>query len=118
MILPQMEQSSLYNAINFAVTVVDYNNNTTNLVRAATFICPADASSPTFLVLDQNGKAAVVPQWMPLSNYLGVFGTGASHEVPEASDGIFGRNSNVSLRDIRDGTGQTLAIYERCSELN
>jgi len=117
LILPQMEQSALYNQINFSVTVVDWENDTTNLTRVASFICPADSPGPTFTVRDQNGQYADVPQMMPTSNYVGVYGTGSIPEVPTGSDGLFGRNSNVGLRDVRDGTSQTLAVGERRSDV-
>ena len=117
MILSQMEQATLYNQINFAVTDVDWENDTINLTRVASYICPADAAPITFLVVDSAGQTAAVPQYMPVSNYVGVFGTGVIPEVPLTNDGIFGRNSNVCMRDIQDGLSQTMAVGERSSNL-
>ena len=117
LILPQLEQSSLYTQINFGQTVVDYDNDTVNHIRVNAFVCPSDAADPTFTVVDPNGKVATVPQVMPLSNYVGVFGTGSIPEVPLTSDGVFGRNTKVGVVDIRDGTGQTLAVGERSGRL-
>ena len=113
LILPQLEQSSLYNGFNFSFTAVDWQNDTVSLISLNTFICPADAPPPTFQVVDAYG---VSPPWtllMPTSNYLGVMGTGPVPMIPTATDGMFGANSTVNLRDITDGSSQTLCVGER-----
>jgi prepilin-type processing-associated H-X9-DG protein len=47
------------------------------------------------------------------SNYVAVFGTS---DPGIDGDGIFYRDSNTGLRDITDGTAQTLAVGERSQD--
>ena len=52
------------------------------------------------------------------SNYVGSFGWQAEvDEAPDFGDGVFFRNSRVGLKDLTDGTSQTLLVGERMSRL-
>lgn len=118
LLLPQVEQASLYNQFNFSFTAVDWQNDTASLIPLSTYICPADSLPRSFQVLDAYG---VSPPWtllLPSANYVGVLGTGTVAELPTAFDGVFGGNSSVGPRDISDGMSQTLAVGERSCKLS
>lgn len=116
LILPELEQRGLYNAINFNITALDTDNNTVNAYRVSTYLCPADMPPLSVPVKDQTD--AFVIDVVGTSNYLGVYGTGAIPDIPGDSDGIFSRNSRISTRDVSDGLSQTLAVGERGSNLS
>ncbi len=118
MILPYAEQSPLFNQINFSLTDVDWPNDTINLIRVSTYICPADNPAPTFQVFDAWGNSPPVPMYMASSNYLGVYGTGTVDLSSTTCDGIFGMNTTTSFSKISDGLSQTMAVGERSSQLS
>jgi prepilin-type N-terminal cleavage/methylation domain-containing protein/prepilin-type processing-associated H-X9-DG protein len=113
MMLPQVEQSVIYNQFNFSFTAVDWQNDTASLIPLSTFLCPADAAPRSFPVTDAWGVTPPTPLVLPTSNYLGVLGTGVTPLIPTTFDGMFGSNSQINVRDVADGTSQTLAVGER-----
>src|SRR4051812_36639289 len=46
MTLPQLEQSPLYNALNFSLAYSDSSNSTVLMADVNTFICPSDFANP------------------------------------------------------------------------
>jgi prepilin-type N-terminal cleavage/methylation domain-containing protein/prepilin-type processing-associated H-X9-DG protein len=73
-ILPQMEQSPIYNRINFALTCCDFANQTAYLTLISSFFCPTDDSAKLYsdrVYIDANS-----PRWGTLitaapTNYVG-----------------------------------------------
>ena len=63
------------------------------------FLCPSDVSLP---VSDLFGP----------TNYAGCTGTGIDGGTPFATDGLFGINSRIRARDVRDGLSKTVAFSE------
>ena len=113
MILPALEQSSLYDQIGqqtggFAYHWMDGNFDGTASVSDAipaanqvvkTYTCPSDPMGGRNT--DKNSFG--------LSNYLANSGTYAARDRL----GIFWANSNIRFRDIKDGTSNTLLVVER-----
>lgn len=114
--LPQIEQGPLFNAINFSVPVDYPDNDTANLARVSTFLCPADSAPPQVPVRDETNSRTM--DLVATGNYVGVYGTGEIGDEPDHGNGLFFQNSRVALRDIRDGTSQTIAVGERSSNLS
>lgn len=116
LVLPFMEQAPL--ADQMRVTNGNLNNTINVMGRldlAQTVLnayrCPSDTAEDTN---DRNGD---FPAPLGTSNYVGSGGWGVnlSASNPLASDahGIYGANRSYRMRDVRDGTSNTLAIGER-----
>ena len=116
--LPFLGETPIYNSINFSwgcedsTTVICYKiNSTAQNVKINTFVCPSD---PNAGVPDHNGAPNT-------NNYYGSVGTttnllnagnnnAATMAVP--STGIFTWQMCYGIRDIVDGTANTIAFAE------
>ncbi|QDT24620.1 DUF1559 domain-containing protein [Gimesia chilikensis] len=123
MILPYIDQANLYNQFNFSLAMDVAPNRALLSQRLTVFQCPSDPKPDTFMAEDRN--AAQVQ--MATANYAAVFGSvelddcyTVSPGTPPlsaqgqcVSNGIFYHNSKVRMRDITDGTSNTLMVGER-----
>ncbi|MBI1325437.1 DUF1559 domain-containing protein [bacterium] len=131
LILPQMEQNQIYNAINFNLSSggtfngvgSGASNRTALITRINSMVCPSDMiQTPYDIGVSQNGYSQ--------SSYAGVAGTrdvwrwwygctpGQSHSPWIESDGAFGYNSKTAISDFRDGTSNTIIVGETSRFLN
>ena len=117
MALPQFEQSSLFNAINFNLGVETAANSTGRLATVNNFLCPSDTSPLPFwaaqLDLSTGAFVANICQVAP-SNYVGV--CGMSEPGPDG-EGVFFRNSSIAPSNVLDGLSTTVFVGERAHEL-
>ena len=106
LILPQLEQSEVYNAINFQMEattqIIGSGNTTAASFRPACFLCPGDPAG----------------QSTPLgsTNYRANVGTGLYYHArirmnDTDDDGTFGHDSRLSA--MLDGLSNTLAFSEK-----
>lgn len=127
MLLPDMEQMTLFQQLRFDESLTSTASRQWHLHTVKTFVCPSDAFPLSGTVIVQ------VPDWWPpfpatsayfhppppilfpmaKSNYPAVYGSTAADDDPDTGNGLFFRNSSVRLRDVVDGTSQTLMIGER-----
>jgi prepilin-type N-terminal cleavage/methylation domain-containing protein/prepilin-type processing-associated H-X9-DG protein len=125
MILPQIEQSSLYNQFNPQVAIEDPLNDVFRLNTLAVFRCPSDPQPERFVIEEEGSPGTVICE-LPIANYVGAFGTVELDgcENPPGTppvlgngqcvgDGTFYHNSRVLIRDFVDGTSNTFFVGER-----
>jgi len=137
LILPHLEQSTIYDQINFDRSITDPANAAARMTSLPDFLCPSDVGNATFTVdalgdstpdystplKDSTGKPVQVAH----GNYVGVFGNPEITSDPGflstdpartmAHQGMFYRNSAVKIKDVVDGTSHTLFVGERNSKL-
>jgi prepilin-type N-terminal cleavage/methylation domain-containing protein/prepilin-type processing-associated H-X9-DG protein len=119
-ILPYIDQGPLYNQINFNLSCLDASNATARQTVLAAFRCPTDPSSNTWQ-LPQEGNPAVIVATLPTANYVGSFGNEGFEDICEnppfpaaqcVSNGMFFHNSSTRMRDVVDGTSNTVFLGE------
>jgi prepilin-type N-terminal cleavage/methylation domain-containing protein/prepilin-type processing-associated H-X9-DG protein len=108
-LLPSLEQSNLYNAINFSVqTNTDPANSTVQMALVSTFICPSDFGNTAL--------ASIGGQ----TNYMADMGSGIVWQAADgpntglpAPNGVFYGNSATRFADVTDGLSNTGFYSER-----
>lgn len=114
-LLPFIEQNALHDKINFSYEWVNSSsignpNAGLSTTPLSGFNCPSDVMGP--INDKQNGNGT--------SNYIASYGNkglNTSNYVTGSDRGIFTRNSNVGLRDVIDGTTNTILYGERTGKL-
>jgi prepilin-type N-terminal cleavage/methylation domain-containing protein/prepilin-type processing-associated H-X9-DG protein len=131
--LPYMEQTPIYNAINFAFigawgTPAQYINGTSYTTIIQSFLCPSDSNA------GRGGRPAVYTNDPPnINSYRGsigtttnVWGQNAGHAACEPdpfnmyppnncksySTGLFVYYQTYGVQDVLDGTSNTIAFAE------
>jgi len=110
LILPMLEQSSLYDHFDFTESTADEHNREHGAEVLSVFRCPSDPSPKQFTVDDTNEQFEIAS-----ANYVGIYGFGSVTESPGNPNpgGILYRNSKVRIADITDGLSNTMLVGER-----
>lgn len=117
MLLPQIEQTPLFNSINFNIVIEEPANLTSRLPNVNAFLCPSDPTANVYWAVNRDAATGALRQnicQVAPSNYVGMYGNG---EPGPSGDGLFFRNGRVGLRDVTDGTAHTIAVGERSHRL-
>ena len=116
--LPFLEQNAVYNAINFNWTGFGFNsspgdaiNSTAAYSKINAFNCPSNPNKPS-----GNGWLAKLAT-PAATDYAACYGTtthdlGHLNNMPQRTTGVFGTWLSYDLRDVTDGTSQTIAFGE------
>jgi prepilin-type N-terminal cleavage/methylation domain-containing protein/prepilin-type processing-associated H-X9-DG protein len=117
-LLPFLEQTSVYNAANFSIDVINgapgmWSNTTAIFTRISGFLCPSDTPPSWPAITAYTGTA-------PGVNYFASVGSGLEFSNAQTGgppNGIFsyiatGYGAPVTLAGITDGTSNTIAFGE------
>jgi prepilin-type N-terminal cleavage/methylation domain-containing protein/prepilin-type processing-associated H-X9-DG protein len=112
LILPQMEQKPLFDAVNLSLAIEDPSNQTSRLMRIRVYLCPSDDQAPLWMAMkrDASGQPIQTICEVASANYVGMYGTS---DPGIDGDGIFFRDSAIGISAVIDGTAQTIAAGER-----
>jgi prepilin-type N-terminal cleavage/methylation domain-containing protein/prepilin-type processing-associated H-X9-DG protein len=107
MLLPQMEQTNVYNSINFAFNYSDPNNYTVMYTVVNGFVCPSDLNDP-------------LPPLGAQTNYMADMGSGIVWQAPVGPNqgmpipnGVFHGDTSTRFAAISDGLSNTGFFSER-----
>jgi prepilin-type N-terminal cleavage/methylation domain-containing protein/prepilin-type processing-associated H-X9-DG protein len=134
-ILPYIEASTTFDAINALLSIVSPENTTIHTARMGIFACPSDSAGGRVSELPANAFGGVFPdppqgRWqMATTSYACNFGTldviglpsfFPNCKVPalgvEQLDGLFNDSHPIRLSMISDGQAQTAMAFEHAAE--
>jgi prepilin-type N-terminal cleavage/methylation domain-containing protein/prepilin-type processing-associated H-X9-DG protein len=111
-VLPQVEQLALQKTVDFHQPIESAANSAARVRVFRVFVCPSDKFKETWTAIkrDPLGNPLATICQIASANYIGVFGVS---EPGIDGEGMFFRDSRISLRDVTDGTSTTLLVGER-----
>lgn len=114
-LLPYMEEQSLFNKINFSLPIEAPVHAFLRSTSLKLLLCPSVDAPKSFPVGPRTSLGILTSTVceLPSSSYTGNFGIS---EPGVDGEGIFYRNSKLTLTDITDGTSHTLLVGERSSK--
>lgn len=124
MILPYIDQASIYNNLNFNLSYADPANAPYAAHIITGFFCPsygderfcnefgyqANASGTNY-----SSTRKALTCYLGVSGYAtsgGAVGLSSPNSLAESRRGVFSPNSSISIRDIKDGTSNTFIYGE------
>ena len=107
MVLPYLEQTAVYNSVNFAFSYQDPNNTTAMYTVINSFVCPSDMSDPLPALGGQTNYMANMG-----SNIVWQASIGGNASMPPPN-GVFYGNSATTFAAITDGLSNTTFYSER-----
>ncbi len=131
-IMPQLDQSPFFNAINHSLTIFGYENQTVRATAISTFVCPSDSDAG--LVRDGYSLALISyglaspndPYLVFYGSYAGIYGSFYVNAIPRVTtncqvapsvvaqcNGGFSDLSPIRQASFSDGLSLTAIVAER-----
>jgi prepilin-type processing-associated H-X9-DG protein len=98
--------------VNFSLLTSDPGSQTVRKASLSVFLCPSNTGGSGPLTIKDSSGNVLVNDLAP-GQYVAVAGQWEPEEFPAQNNGLFYRNSRISVRDITDGTSATLMVGER-----
>ena len=121
-LLPMMDQTPLYQKINFSLAFDDPANQAVQQTVISAFRCPSDTGANVWTINSEDTGAALMT--LASANYVGSFGTmeidsceGQAAPFVCLGDGVLFHNSKIRFADITDGLSVTLFAGEHKSDV-
>jgi prepilin-type N-terminal cleavage/methylation domain-containing protein/prepilin-type processing-associated H-X9-DG protein len=111
MILNNLEQRALYNAINFSLPITDPGSLTVRTANLSVFLCPSNVGTGPVTLRNEAGMVMISD--LSACQYVASAGQLEPVEFPASNNGVFYRNSRNGVRDITDGSSATIMVGER-----
>jgi prepilin-type N-terminal cleavage/methylation domain-containing protein len=112
LILPFIEQDSLFHQINFDVSIADPMHASVRTTILKLYVCPSDYFTGVYTMLDDNGNPLTEAA---TNSYAASFGNGEIGSNPGGGNGAFYRNSQISTAHVTDGLSNTIFVCERAA---
>ena len=126
LILPQIDQSALYNKFNLNLRIADPVNAPLIKIPLTAFLCPSDPAPTQTWMLTADGNPSQVLAELATANYVAAFGSVSLDDCENpigtapvtaagqcVGNGAVFHNSRVKMRDFTDGTSHTVLVGER-----
>ena len=114
MMLPYLDQTPVYNAVNFNWTcwygTGQQINGTVFNTKINLFLCPSDGLAASGSINDGMVALGFFGE-SNINNYLGSLGTTTNPNNP-TSTGVFAHSTSYGIESITDGTSNTIAFSE------
>jgi prepilin-type N-terminal cleavage/methylation domain-containing protein/prepilin-type processing-associated H-X9-DG protein len=111
MLLPYMEQTVVFNTINYSILRGDPGNNTAMATSVNSFLCPSDPQQGN-LPQGQAGENYHPNSGNTIDYVWGPSDPGGLNTSMPPFNGVFYPVSNTRIADITDGTSNTAAFSE------
>ena len=119
MLMSHVEQSALYNTVNFVMPITDPASQTARTARLSLFLCPSSVGSgPAAIQFGSSPPGTVVINDLVAGQYVASAGQFEESDFPASNNGVFYRGSHIAMQDITDGSSQTLMVGERSRNLS
>ena len=113
MVLPYIEQAPLFDAVNFILPITDPGSQTVRATNLSVYLCPSSDGAGPITLSDGSGNGLVLIDDLSPGQYVASAGQFKVANWPSENNGLFFRNSRVSLRDVIDGSSLTMMVGER-----
>ena len=106
-LLPFLDETALFNAVNFAIRWNSSVNNTARRQVLAQLLCPSDKDDVEGFY---NGESTLSDSGP--GSYVYCLGGGSAGVRGDNGNGMFLRNKGIRIGHVRDGTSNTVAVSE------